>query len=70
MSILSLVADSLGIALFPISTKQLKIEGVQYRSLKHSQAKIELTLVYKEDYHARTSINFANIIHSLRHQSM
>lgn len=69
VSILSLVAANLGIALLPISTKQLKIDGVQYKTLKDSEAKIGLALVYKEDYHAQTAINFASIIHSLRHQA-
>ena len=70
VSILSFVAANLGIALVPSSTEQLKIDGVQYKSLKNSQAKIGLALVYKEDYHAQTAINFASIIHSLRHQSI
>jgi len=58
ISIVGLVASGIGISILPESVKSIAYEGVVYRPLRHPDAVIPLTLVFRESEHTAAVSRF------------
>ncbi|HET8911170.1 MAG TPA: LysR family substrate-binding domain-containing protein, partial [Ktedonobacteraceae bacterium] len=60
-TIVSLVAAGIGVSLVPLSTRNIRSEGVVYRELEGTTAQASLAVAWRRDRHSTLVENFLEV---------